>query len=203
MGFTIIGLMAAGGAAGVITTVGGMGGGLTLLLILSAVAGPMAALSWTAPALLIRNFHRAWRNRSQVDRPRARILVVGGLWGSLAGVLVAVQLPPMVLQLGVVAMAGLAVAKRFGLLRWRATPGLILPLTCVNGAYHRIVACRCRPSRRAGRRRKFSWGAHCSDRTAVESSEQCCVMRSCRLSCERPAVTFRLPSIAPTPSCAE
>ena len=49
---SVAGQIAAGLAAGIITTVGGMGGGLVLLLLLSMLVGPMAALAMTAPALL-------------------------------------------------------------------------------------------------------------------------------------------------------
>jgi len=126
--------LSAGLAAGVITTVGGMGGGLTLLLVLSVAAGPMMALTWTAPALLLGNLHRSLRYRESVHKPLAKRLVVGGLLGSLLGALVAVQLPPLVLQLGVVGMTALALLNRFTSIVWRVPTRLIVPITFGNGA---------------------------------------------------------------------
>ncbi len=130
----VAGQVAAGLAAGIITTVGGMGGGLALLLLLSMLAGPMAALAMTAPALLLGNLHRAARYRSDVDWPLAKRLVVGGLLGSLIGALVAVRLPPLIVQVGIVGMTALALAKRLTPLRWGVAPRLVMPITFANGA---------------------------------------------------------------------
>ncbi len=134
LGPLAVAIPVAGVAAGVITTVGGMGGGMTLLLVLSLIAGPRAALTWTAPALLLGNLHRVMRYRAAVDRRLARALVVGGFLGSVLGALVVVRLPEAALRLGVAAMAMVALGKRMGWLRWRIAPRHVGPATFVNGA---------------------------------------------------------------------
>lgn len=104
--------------AGLITTVAGMGGGLVLLLSLAALYDPLYALAVTAPALLLGNAHRAWLYREHADGGLALRLIVGAIPGSVLGGLLAVELPETVLRIGMVAMAGMAVAKQLGGLRW-------------------------------------------------------------------------------------
>ena len=129
MGYALAGLL-----AGLTTTVVGLGGGLMLLLALGAMAGPQAALAWTAPALLVGNVHRVWMYRSQLDRKITWALVRGALPGSLLGAVLAVGAPPLLLQLGMLAMTGVMLAQRAGWLRWRPGTRLITPASFANGA---------------------------------------------------------------------
>ena len=129
MAYALAGLL-----AGLTTTVVGLGGGLMLLLALGAMAGPQAALTWTAPALLAGNLHRVWMYRDQVDRKITWALVRGALPGSLLGAVLAVGAPPILLQVGMLAMTGVMLAQRAGWLRWRPSAGLITPVSFANGA---------------------------------------------------------------------
>lgn len=117
-----------GALAGLITTVAGMGGGMTLLLALSLLSDPHAALAVTAPALLIGNAQRLWMFRASLDRPLARALVLGALPGSLLGGLLAVQVPSRALHLAMAVMAALAVLKAVGRLRVTPGAGLVGPV---------------------------------------------------------------------------
>lgn len=107
-----------GVAAGVITTVAGMGGGLVLLLALAALTDPLHALAATAPALLVGNLHRIGLYRRELHRPTALRLVLGAVPGSLLGGLLATVMPEVALRGLMAVMAGLAVAKAAGWLRW-------------------------------------------------------------------------------------
>jgi uncharacterized protein len=100
--------------AGVLTTLAGQGGGLFLLLALSAVLGPHAALAITAPALLLGNTHRAMLFRRSVDRGIAVRVAAGAVPGALAGGLVAGALPPWALEVALVGMTAVAVARALG-----------------------------------------------------------------------------------------
>ena len=129
MAYAIAGLL-----AGITTTVVGMGGGLLLLLALGLMAGPLAALAWTAPALLLGNLHRVWMYRNRVDWRITRALVRGALPGSVLGAVFAVGAPPLLLQAAMLAMTGLMVCQRGGWLKWRPGPGVITPASFANGA---------------------------------------------------------------------
>ena len=91
-------LVVLGVLAGGLTTVAGMGGGVMLVLALSLVASPVEALAITSPALLVGNLHRVAVGRRAIDRAVARPFVLGALPGSLLGGLVAVAVPPALLQ---------------------------------------------------------------------------------------------------------
>lgn len=96
--------------AGLITTVAGLGGGMVMTLALSAIVGPQRALATAAPALLLGNAHRVGMYRKHLDRGVWRF-VVGALPGALVGGALAVSLPELVLQVLLVGVAALAVAR--------------------------------------------------------------------------------------------
>jgi uncharacterized membrane protein YfcA len=113
--------------AGALTTLAGQGGGLFLLLILSVLVGPRAALAITAPALLLGNLHRAVLFRKAIDRSIAVRMVMGAVPGAFAGGLLAGALPEWTLQAMLVGLTVLAIARalrwlRFDVPRWALGP---------------------------------------------------------------------------------
>ncbi|MBX3233006.1 MAG: TSUP family transporter [Labilithrix sp.] len=122
LAFLLLGL-----AAGVLTTVAGQGGGLMLLLAVSALVGPHAALAITAPALLFGNLHRAVLLRHAVRRDVAVRLAAGALPGALAGGLAAGVLPVGVLRGIMVVLTTLAIAKALGWIRFTVAPRALGP----------------------------------------------------------------------------
>lgn len=101
--------------AGVLTTVAGQGGGLFLLLAVSVLVGPHAALGITAPALLLGNLHRAVLFRKLIDRSIATRMIVGAVPGAFVGGLLAGAMPAWVLQVMLVLLTLLSIARA---LRW-------------------------------------------------------------------------------------
>lgn len=116
-----------GVASGALTTLAGLGGGILLLLALSLLWGPTAALAATAPALLLSNLHRFWMFRRDVDRRVAVSFIAGALPGSLAGGLFAARVPEAVLAWFMAAMTLVALSRALGLWSWRPRPALLLP----------------------------------------------------------------------------
>jgi uncharacterized membrane protein YfcA len=110
LALAILGLL-----AGALTTLAGQGGGLFLLLICSVLLGPRSALAITAPALLLGNLHRAVLFRSAIDRSVAVRMVMGAVPGAFFGGLLAGALPEWTLQVILVGLTGLAIARA---LRW-------------------------------------------------------------------------------------
>jgi uncharacterized membrane protein YfcA len=113
--------------AGAMTTLVGQGGGLFLLLVLSVLVGPRAALAITAPALLLGNLHRAVLFRNAIDRGVAGRMMLGAVPGAFAGGLLAGALPEWTLQVMLVAITALAIARalrwlRFDVPRWALAP---------------------------------------------------------------------------------
>ena len=104
-------LLLIGVAAGILTTVAGLGGGMILVLVLSLVWGPTAALASTAPALLLGNLHRLYLFRSRVDGRIAAAFACGALPGSVAGGALMIALPERALQGVMVVMTAIAVAR--------------------------------------------------------------------------------------------
>ena len=104
-------LILLGVAAGALTTVAGLGGGLEVLLLLSAVEGPKAALAISAAALLVGNMHRLFMLREKLDRPTALRVVSGAFPGAILGGLTAAWLPDRVLSLFIAAVVGLALIR--------------------------------------------------------------------------------------------
>ncbi len=108
-------LALSGICAGALTTLAGQGGGLFLLLICSVLIGPRSALAITAPALLLGNAHRAVLFRRAIDRGVALRMTLGAVPGAFAGGLLAGALPEWTLQIMLVVLTGLAIARA---LRW-------------------------------------------------------------------------------------
>ncbi|MDB4934837.1 MAG: hypothetical protein JWP87_1809 [Labilithrix sp.] len=103
--------------AGVLTTLAGQGGGLFLLLFCSLLVGPHAALAITAPALLLGNLHRAVLFRKAIDRKVAARMILGAVPGAFIGGLLAGALPEWILQVMLVVLTALSIARA---LKWLA-----------------------------------------------------------------------------------
>ena len=120
-------LVVLGLLAGVLTTLAGQGGGLFLLLGCSLLVGPHAALAITAPALLIGNLHRAVLFRRFIDRPVAGLMIAGALPGAFVGGLLAGVVSGLALQVFLVALTAVAIARAlkwlsFDVPRWALGP---------------------------------------------------------------------------------
>ena len=126
--------------AGALTTLAGQGGGLFLLLVCSVLVGPRSALAITAPALLLGNLHRAVLFRRAIDRSVALRMVMGAVPGAFVGGLLAGALPEWTLQVMLVGLTALAIARAlhwlsFDVPRWSLGPAgfLIGSLTGTAG----------------------------------------------------------------------
>ncbi len=125
-------LVMLGLAAGILTTLAGQGGGLFLLLAISMLVGPHEALAITAPALLLGNVHRAVLFRRRIDRSVALRMVLGAVPGAFLGGLLAGAMPAWVLQVMLVGLTLLSIARamkwlRFDVPRWGLAPaGLVI-----------------------------------------------------------------------------
>jgi uncharacterized membrane protein YfcA len=120
-------------AAGVLTTMAGMGGGLFLVLALSVMHGPLAALAITSPALLLSNTHRAFLFRAHVARDVVARFAIGAIPAGVVGGLVAARLPPMAVQAAMLAPALLAGARSLGWVRFAPSARLFVPLSAMVG----------------------------------------------------------------------
>jgi uncharacterized protein len=129
----VFGLVPLGLVAGALTTVAGLGGGLLLLLTLSAFWGPAAALAATAPALLLGNLHRLALFRKHVDWKTVRAFGIGALPGALVGGVLAARIPPLAVQLMMVGMTALAVARAVFRSELRVPPAAMTPAGFVIG----------------------------------------------------------------------
>jgi uncharacterized membrane protein YfcA len=116
-----------GVASGALTTMAGLGGGILLVLSLSLVWGPTAALATTAPALLVSNLHRFWMFRRDVDRRVTSAFVAGALPGSVLGGVLAARVPETVLAWIMVAMTVVAITRALRLWTWQPRPSVIVP----------------------------------------------------------------------------
>jgi len=120
--------LALGFLAGLWTTVAGLGGGMMLLFALAAWwSDPVAALAVTAPALLVGNLHRLTLFRSEIDLQIGLPIVLGAFPGAVLGGLLAVAIPIWILQVAMVAVAILALARVAGLFAWRPGRGALVP----------------------------------------------------------------------------
>jgi len=126
-------VMSFGAFAGALTTIAGMGGGLILLLSLSAIWGPAAALAVTSPALLVGNLHRAFLYRRSVNWGLARAFAVGAAPGALLGALAAVAVPPALVSALMALVTLLSVLRAVGWLRVRPPARLMTPAGAVIG----------------------------------------------------------------------
>ncbi|MDI1484332.1 TSUP family transporter [Polyangium sp. y55x31] len=120
--------------AGVLTTMAGLGGGILLLLGLSIVWGPAAALASTAPAMLFGNLHRLWLLREEFDRPTAKAFAWGAVPGSFLGGLMAAWMPEDVLRWLMLAMTAAALGRAFGLYTWKPRAAAMTPAGLGIGA---------------------------------------------------------------------
>jgi uncharacterized membrane protein YfcA len=120
--------------AGALTSMAGLGGGMLLLLGLSVVWGPAAALASTAPAMLLGNLHRLWMLRTEVDRPIARGFAWGAVPGSFCGGLAVASLPDVVLRWVMLVMTAAALGRAFGLYAWRPRAWAMVPAGMGIGA---------------------------------------------------------------------
>lgn len=135
MEWTVIAVLALGGlGAGVLSTIAGMGGGILLVVALSLSIGPHAALATTAPALLLGNLHRLWIYRRTLDRRVAGMFVIGALPGALLGGIVSAALPEVALQVLLVLVTSLALARSAELFEWRPPAGAYVPFAFGAGA---------------------------------------------------------------------
>lgn len=128
-----LGFVALGIGAGLLTTVTGQGGGLLLLLACSAIVGPHRALALTTPALLLGNAHRAYLHRRAIVVPVAARMIAGAVPGALVGGLVAHRLSPMVLDVVLVVLTLVALAKAAKLLRFAVPRATLAPAAFMVG----------------------------------------------------------------------
>ncbi len=127
-------LLVMGAGAGLVTTTAGLGGGMLLLIGLSLVYGPRAALACTAPALLLGNLHRFYLYRRAIDRRIALRFAAGALPGAALGGLLAVAVPPRVLGILILLSSLLAVARALLHWNWRVSPRVMTPAGLLIGA---------------------------------------------------------------------
>jgi len=120
--------------AGVLTTIAGQGGGLFLLLVCAALVGPRSALAITAPALLLGNLHRAVLFRRDIDRSIALRMVIGAVPGAFAGGLLAGRLPEGTLQVLLLGLTALSVARAMHLLSFDVPRSSLAPAGFVIGS---------------------------------------------------------------------
>lgn len=139
----ILTLSALGFVAGTLTMLAGQGGGLVLLLALSRLFGPHAALALSAPALLVGNLHRAWLCRDAIPPVLARTVATTAFPGAVLGGLVAGAMPPWGLRVALVLLTFLAILRATGRLRFTMSRRL-LGVGCFG------VGCLCGTSGGAG-----------------------------------------------------
>jgi uncharacterized membrane protein YfcA len=119
--------------AGALTTLAGAGGGVFLILALSMLLDPHAALAVSAPVLLVGNVHRLFLYRDRVDRAVAARVVAGALPAALIAGAVTVSIPSVVLRVLLLAITAYAIARAFGHLAWRPPRSLLAPAGAVVG----------------------------------------------------------------------
>lgn len=126
-------LALAGLGAGALSTVAGMGGGILLVVALSLLLGPHAALATTAPALLVGNLHRLWIYRRALDRRIAGVFVAGALPGALVGGLLSAHLPERGIAWILLGVTAFALARAAGLFAWKPPPRAYFPVALGAG----------------------------------------------------------------------
>ncbi len=120
--------------AGLITTVSGLGGGMLLVSALALIWDPLSALTVTSLALLVGNAQRLYMYRRDVEVSFAWRMIAGAVPGSIAGALVAASLPPIVLQVAIVAITGLALVQAFANVTWEFPVNGLTPAAALIGA---------------------------------------------------------------------
>ncbi len=115
-----IGLVALLGlTGGFLTTLSGLGGGLLLVTALSLLWGPHHALPVSALALLVGNLHRFSIYRASLRADIARPLLVGLIPGSAIGALLVAGMPPAILQVAMLSLVAMALARAAMGWTWR------------------------------------------------------------------------------------
>jgi len=123
-----IGLVALLGlAGGFLTTLSGLGGGLILVTALSLLWGPHLALPVSALALLVGNLHRFTLYRHHVRADIARPLLIGLVPGSAIGAFLVAGLPSGLLQIAMLLLVGLALARAALGWTWRLPRAALAP----------------------------------------------------------------------------
>ncbi|MFT5356240.1 MAG: putative membrane protein YfcA [Polyangiales bacterium] len=129
----LLGYIALGLIAGLLTTIAGLGGGLVLTLVLAAFVGPQTALTLAAPALLLGNIHRLTLFRGDLDWRFSLPFVIGAVPGALIGGFLTLALPDVVLNVLLVLALGFAAAKEFKLIRLTPKASAVVPISfCVG-----------------------------------------------------------------------
>jgi uncharacterized membrane protein YfcA len=103
-------LIALGSILGVVTTIAGLGGGL-LIICVAAWFGPRAALSITAPALMVGHAHRVWLLRRELELRVVAPFVVSLSLVALAGSLLVVNLDESLLRLLLIPLSLVAIVE--------------------------------------------------------------------------------------------
>jgi uncharacterized membrane protein YfcA len=107
---------------------------MLLVLALSLLLGPAAALASTAPALLLGNVHRFALFRKQIDARVAYAYAAGAIPGSITGGLACAALPEWALHALMAVMAILAVLRSRGVFEVRLRTSWMVPAGFVIGA---------------------------------------------------------------------
>lgn len=110
----VLPLVAIGILGGVLTTLTGVGGGMVALALLTLIMPPVPALAISAAALVVGNGHRMVLFAGAIDRGIAWRFGLGLTAGALVGARFVAALPGPVLQVALIAIAGLALAKALG-----------------------------------------------------------------------------------------
>jgi uncharacterized protein len=117
-----------GVTAGALTTISGFGGGLMLVLVLAFFQGPLAALVISTPALFVGNLHRLSLYRREVAWRTAVPLLAGVVPGSIVGALLAVRVPPAVMNGLMVAITAVALFRAVRKGQWTIPTRWLTPL---------------------------------------------------------------------------
>jgi uncharacterized membrane protein YfcA len=128
-------LLGVGVLAGGLTTVAGMGGGLLMLALISILFGPMEALVWTAPGLLLGNAHRLWMFRRQAHWRLILPVMAGVVPVALLGAWVAGRVPTPALGVLLLAAVALSVAKSAGWLSWAPPASWAVWIGAIGGVF--------------------------------------------------------------------
>lgn len=113
--------------AGTLTTLAGMGGGLILLLALSHLFGPLAALALSALPLLVGNVHRTYLFRGELDVRRAVAFCLGAAPAALLVGYWLTGVPDLIVRVAMLGLTVMALLEAVGWWRWRPTAAALTP----------------------------------------------------------------------------
>lgn len=128
-------LLGVGLMAGGLTTVAGMGGGLLMLALVSVLFGPMEALIWTAPGLLLGNAHRLFMFRRQAPWRLLLPVVLGVVPVALLGAWLASRVPTPLLGVLLLVAVALSAAKSLGWMRWQPPASWGIGVGALGGVF--------------------------------------------------------------------